>query len=498
VYDSIVFWVAKIRCAHAIKNRVREPAPPFVTLDNMHNQVERLREAFRDGITRSVDWRLIQLVGLRLLLKENAASLKAAVKKDLGRPDMEINLADLDTPIAELDFIISHLLEWTRPKKVPTSLLVIPATSYVYPDPLGVVCIISPWNYPINLSLVPLFGALAAGNCVMLKMARRSPHTSKLLADLLPRYVDMRCLAIEPSGGAEVITALLQEQFDHIFFTGSPKVGKVVYEAASKNLTPVVLELGGKNPCIVDRSANLHLAAKRIVWGKFFNAGQTCIAPDYVLVHKSVEMELLKFLAEHISTFFGPNPYTSTSFGRIISRQDLERLVKLLSDGKIVCGGSYDPEHNYIEPTVLHKVELSSAVMAEEIFGPILPVIPYSSLNEALKIIHSKPHPLALYVFTTDEAVSNFVLENTASGGACVNDTIVHFGSHYLPFGGVGGSGVGKYHGKKTFTTFINKRAVVYGTNKSWLDIPLRYAPYTKLTVPLVHFLAWLDWKIPF
>ncbi|KAH3744646.1 aldehyde dehydrogenase [Pelomyxa schiedti] len=465
-----------------------------VKKSTISSEVVRLRKTFEMSLTRPMEWRLRQLLGLRDMITENRNQLSNALHKDLGRPQMEANVADIDTPLSELQYIISQLRYWVRPKKVRTNLLVMPSTAYVYPDPLGVVCIMSPWNYPINLALVPLFGAFAAGNCVFLKLSRHSPNVSNLLAELLPRYVDMSALAIEPTGGADVIQDILRETFDHIFFTGSPNVGKIVYQAASQNLTPVVLELGGKNPCIVDATADLKNAAKKISWGKFFNAGQTCIAPDYLFVHESVADAFVTQLRKRVEYGFGPNPRESTSFGRIVNLPAFNRLSSYLRSGDVIFGGETSAPDLYVAPTLMRNVNTESPLMNEEIFGPILPMLTYKDISEVIQFIKTKPHPLALYMFSTDSKATEYVLSHTASGGACTNDTLVHFPSHSMPFGGVGGSGLGKYHGKGTFKTFVNPRAVVKGALWWWWDFPLlRYPPYSTVTTWIVKFVASLN-----
>jgi aldehyde dehydrogenase (NAD+) len=359
---------------------------------------------------------------------------------------------------------------------VSTSIDVFPASAWVQPEPLGVALIIGPWNYPFQLLLSPLVGAIAAGNCAILKPSEHAPHTAGLVADLIRSVFDSNYVAVV-EGDAEVSQQLLAEKFDHIFFTGGTEIGRIVMQAAAKNLTPVTLELGGKSPCIVDRTTRLDYAAKRIAWGKFINAGQTCIAPDYLLVDRTVKVEFMTHLLKAIQDLYGDDPAASPDFARIINQRQLTRLKSLLNSGKVVLGGDVNEADRYISPTVLDEVTWTDLVMESEIFGPILPVLTYDRLDEAIDQINARPKPLALYVFSEDKAVQDRVLRSTSSGGVCINDTVMQVSLSSLPFGGVGDSGMGSYHGRASFDTFSHYRSVLKRSMK--FELNWRYAPYT-------------------
>ncbi|EFA75481.1 aldehyde dehydrogenase [Heterostelium album PN500] len=484
---------------------------------NIQRINQTLRKVFLTNKTRKIDWRYSQLKAVKKLVTENKDEITKAVKKDLGKPDFEIHQSEIAIILAEVDDAISNLESWSKPEKVYSPIHFKPSTSHIIKDPLGVALIISPWNYPVNLALVPLIGAIAGGNCALLKLSRHSASTGELMFRLLNKYMDTDCFSFDYEGGAQYITDLLEFKWDHIFFTGSVNVGRIVYQAAAKFLTPVTLELGGKNPCIVDKNINMKLAAKKIVWGKCWNAGQTCIGLDYLLVHKSVLDELLEECKAVMKEFFGEDIKASTSYARVISKQHTERLSKLFNNGKVVIGGDADIETNYISPTFIVEPDLESPLMTEEIFGPVLPIITYENIDEAIEFIQGRANPLTLYLFSRDQAIQDRVLESTQSGSVMFNDVLLHFTNPHLPFGGSGDSGIGAYHGKLTFDTFTHRRALVKGTtNKDtsttttttstsisspksdvkksfysnsylfislkklqWLDIPLKYPPYS-------------------
>eukprot|EP01133_Synstelium_polycarpum_P012930 gene12930-15197_t len=439
-----------------------------------------LRTVFLSQKTRKLDWRYAQLKAIKKLVSENKEEITKAVHADLGKNVFEIHQTEIVLILAECEDAISHLESWTKPEKVYSPIHFKPSTSYVHKDPLGVALIISPWNYPVNLALVPLIGAIAAGNCALVKLSRHSVAVGTLLHRLLVQYMDPEAFSFDFEGGAQYITDLLEVKWDHIFFTGSVAVGRIVYQAAAKFLTPVTLELGGKNPCIVDKDINLKLAAKKIIWGKCWNAGQTCIGLDYLLVHKSVVDELIEEFKVVLKEFFGDDIKASNGFARVISKQHTERLMKLFGNGKVVIGGEGDVETRYVAPTVILEPDMESPIMTEEIFGPVMPIITYDNLDEAIKLIQGKPNPLTLYLFSRDQAVQDKVLESTQSGSVMLNDVLMHFANPNLPFGGSGDSGIGAYHGKLTFDTFSHRRAVVKATTKKWLDMPLRYPPYSE------------------
>lgn len=435
--------------------------------------IHQQRQFFTTGKTKNVEFRIAQLKRLKKSVSDYQEQIAAAVKADLNRPKFEAYF-ELGF-VTEINYTIKHLKSWSKPKKVSTSIEQFPSGAQIYPEPLGVVLIIGAWNYPFQLIISPLVGAIAAGNCAILKPSEIATNTSKLVADLIANTFDPAYIAaIE--GGVETSQQLLAEKFDHIFFTGGTRVGKVVMKAAAKNLTPVTLELGGKSPCIVDSDIQLKHAAKRIAWGKFINAGQTCIAPDYLLINSAIKSDFIKVIKQFIYEFYGKNPASSPDYCRIINQQNFYRLSELLQDGEIVIGGEVNPDDKYIAPTVIDGVSWDSPIMQEEIFGPILPVLEYSELGEAIAQINSHPKPLALYFFSRNKYKQQQVLAETSSGNVCINDTVMQFGVKSLPFGGVGNSGIGNYHGQASFKTFSHYKSVL---NKGlWLDLHWRYAPY--------------------
>jgi len=438
--------------------------------------VVRLRASFARGRTRPLEYRLRQLEGLARFLREREAEIESALQHDMGRPSFEVYPAEIAFIASEIALTRKKLRSWVKPERVSTSLVGQPGKSRIHREPLGVVLIIGPWNYPLQLLLVPLVGALAAGNCAIVKPSEVAPATSALIASRLPDYVDPECVQIVEGGVAET-TALLAERFDHIFYTGNGTVGRIVMEAAAKHLTPVTLELGGKSPCIVDRHTDLDVAARRIVWGKFYNAGQTCVAPDYVLAHEVIEEPLLARMKQTLLDFFGDDPRTSPDFGRIVNARHHRRLMKLVEgSGEVVTGGVADEPARYIAPTILRNVPADAPVMADEIFGPILPILRIKDIDQAIAFVNARPKPLALYLFTNDPAVQESVLERTSSGGVTVNHTLLHVAVPSLPFGGVGASGIGAYHGKASFETFSHRKAVL--VKPTWLDPWFFYPPY--------------------
>jgi aldehyde dehydrogenase (NAD+) len=449
--------------------------------------VARLRATFDAGRTRPLEWRRAQLLRVRALLRDHEEALLAALKADLGKPALEALITDLSIVVAEVDLAVKNLRAWTRPEKVGTPLNQQPASARVVREPLGVVLVIAPWNYPVQLLLSPLVGALAAGNAVVLKPSEVSAHVSALLARLVPQYLDPNAVALV-EGGVRETTALLAQRFDHIFYTGNGRVGRVVMEAAAKHLTPVTLELGGKSPCIVDGTADLDVAARRIAWGKFINCGQTCIAPDYVLVTREHESALNARLKAAVATFYGTDPRTSADYGRIVNVQHHRRLAALLGDGEVVLGGDTDESDRYIGPTVLRDVPPDAAIMVDEIFGPILPVLTVPDVDAAIAFVNARPKPLALYVFTNDAAVEAAVVARTSSGGVCVNATMWHAANPGLPFGGVGASGMGAYHGRLSFETFSHRKPVL--AKPTWLDPSLTYPPYGAFKSAIVRRLV--------
>ncbi|MBE9192096.1 aldehyde dehydrogenase [Gloeocapsopsis crepidinum LEGE 06123] len=436
--------------------------------------IRKQRTYFHSSHTKEIAFRIEQLNTLKRAIQENTASIVDALHKDLHKPELETYATEISI-VREVDYALRHIRSWVRPQKVKLSLEQLPGSGYIRPEPLGVVLIIGPWNYPFQLLIAPLIGAIAAGNCCILKPSEIAPNTSKVVSQIIQKYFDPAYIAVI-EGGIDVSKQLLAEKFDHIFFTGGTAVGKVVMAAAAKHLTPVTLELGGKSPCIIDTDINIEHTVNRVAWGKFINAGQTCIAPDYLLVNSKVKSQVLKSLQEVIRSFYGENPEQSSDYARIINQKQFTRLSKLLQDGEIVTGGQINQSTRYLAPTILDNVSLEAPVMQEEIFGPILPIIEYNDLSEAIAIINEKPKPLALYLFSRDRKIQQRVLQETSSGGVCINDTVMQVAVSSLPFGGVGDSGVGKYHGKASFDTFSHQKSVL---KKPFLfDLKWRYAPY--------------------
>lgn len=436
--------------------------------------LRRQRAYWASGATRSLDFRLDRLKALRAAIVTYQADIIDAVKQDLGRPEFE-GYFEVGA-ISELDYVIKHLRRWVKPRKASLPLSQLPGSAWVQPEPRGVVLIIGPWNYPFQLIVSPLMGAIAAGNCALLKPSELAPATSKVLARLVENTFDPAHVALV-EGGIDTAQALLAEKFDHIFFTGGERVGKIVMQAAAQHLTPVTLELGGKSPCIVDADVNLEVAARRIVWGKFLNAGQTCVAPDYLLVDERVKDKLVAALQQRIQACYGDNPAASPDLSRVVNDRQFDRLVGLLNQGNILAGGQHDRGDRYIAPTLIDGLGWDAPIMQEEIFGPILPILTYRELGEAIAAINQRPKPLALYLFTRDRQVQEQVLEQTTAGSVCINDVVLQVAIWDLPFGGVGSSGVGSYHGQHSFDTFSHLKSVL--KKPFWMDMDWRYPPYS-------------------
>ena len=394
------------------------------------------RKAFASGRTRDASWREKQLDGLVRLLEENDEALIAALHADLGKPRAEGWTTDLGTTATEISYIRKNIRKWMKSRKVRVPMVAQPGSGFIKPEPLGVILVITPWNYPISLLLNPLAAVFAAGNTAVCKPSELAPACSKLMAELIPQYVDPEA-AVVVEGDVEIATELLEQKWDHIFFTGSTNVGRIVMQAAANHLTPVTLELGGKSPTIVDESADLVAAANRITWGKFLNAGQTCIAPDYVFAHENIREELVDKIKEATNEFYGSDPKTSPDYARIVSERHLNRLTGLLDDGTVVLGGNHDAADRYLEPTILLDPSANSAIMSDEIFGPILPILSFTDLQEVIGFVNARPKPLALYIFANSDNVVDEVISQTSSGGVCVNHSLLHYGVSDLGFGGV-------------------------------------------------------------
>ena len=439
--------------------------------------VARQRRCFRSGATLSYKNRMAALTRLERLVAEHEPEFQEALKLDLGKSAAESYLCETGLLLNEIRYLRRHLHLWMRDRLVPTPLAQFCSTSYRKPSPYGVTLIMSPWNYPLLLTLEPLADALAAGNTAILKPSAYSSCTSRLMERLIRAYFPASLVAVVTGGRAEN-TALLEQHFDYIFFTGSKPVGRFVMEKASTHLTPVTLELGGKSPCIVDRTADIPMAARRIVFGKFLNCGQTCVAPDYILCDIRVKNRLIEELIRQIRAQFGENPLENEDYGHIINEKHFLRILNLMNPAKTVFGGRTDADRLKIEPTILDRVTWRDDVMQEEIFGPLLPILTYDSIDDVIRLINEKPHPLALYIFTRNRKLADRVLTRCSFGGGCVNDTIIHLATPYMGFGGFGESGMGSYHGKAGFETFSHHKSIV--DKKIWPDLPMRYQPYTE------------------
>lgn len=438
------------------------------------NLIQQQRAFFQTGRTQAIAFRLEQLQRLKQAILDRQEAILQAAKADLGRPAFEAYF-EIAT-LAEINLALKQLRSWMKPQRVKTSIDQFPASAWIQPEPLGHVLIIGPWNYPFQLMMSPLVGAIAAGNCALLKPSEQAGATSQVVAELIANTFDPAYIAVV-EGDVAVSQQLLAEKFDHIFFTGGTAVGRIVMTAAAKHLTPVTLELGGKSPCIVEPDCDLAQTAKRIAWGKFINAGQTCIAPDYLLVHRQIKSELVDLIKKYLIEFYGDNPATSPDYGRIIHQRHFDRLATFLDRGQILIGGVLDRVNRYFAPTLIDGVDWTDPIMQEEIFGPILPILSYDSLEEAIVRVNERPKPLALYFFSRDRQKQAQILQSTSSGGVCLNDTVMQVAVLSLPFGGVGESGMGSYHGKATFSVFSHYKSVL--KKAFWFDLGWRYAPYT-------------------
>jgi aldehyde dehydrogenase (NAD+) len=442
------------------------------------------RKFFNSGATLPLRFRLNQLQKLYNMLADNEADLAAAAHRDFGKPTFETIAHEVEITKEEIRYLSRRLPRLIRPIHKSTPLHGFPSRNLQLYRPFGVSIIIGAWNYPILLVMLPLTGSIAAGNCAVLKPSEMAPSVSKVVRDLIGRTFEPEYLTVV-EGGAEESRALLREKPDKIFFTGSPKVGKVIMESAARHLTPVTLELGGKSPCIVEQDADIDLAAKRIAWGKFINAGQTCVCPDYIYVHESVEQDLIEGMVSSIHKFYGDDPLSSPDYVQIINGHHLERLSKLIDSGKVVYGGVVDRQARKIGPTIMNGISWGDPSMQEEIFGPILPVLKYSNLDEVEHVLQTKPVPLALYLFTASRHTRKRVIERFRFGGCAINDVVLQYGMSQLPVGGVGESGVGRYHGEESFKAFSYLKGIM--KNSTWFDLKFRYPPYK-------NNLKWIRW----
>lgn len=451
---------------------------------DIENLVAKQRSFFLTGKTRSYAFRLEMLDRLRQAVQEYEKDLADAMKEDMNKCPSEVYMTETGMVLEELRYCRRHLKKWMKPEYCRTPLAQFPSCSFIQPEPYGVSLIMSPWNYPIQLSLEPLIGAISAGCTAVLKPSAYSGNTSRVLREMLNVVYPQEYVAVVEGGRAEN-QELMHQKFDYIFFTGSPEVGHEVMRCAAENLTPMTLELGGKSPVIVDETADLKIAARRIAFGKTLNAGQTCVEPDYLLIHRDVKTDFIREYQKALDRFFPKGDYWDMNV--IINQKHFDRLSGLMGSGDIVLGGRTDPERRRIEPTLLDNVPVDSPIMQEEIFGPILPMLTYTSLETAVEFINDRPRPLALYLFTRNRKAERYVLDHLVFGGGCINDTIIHLATSRMPFGGVGNSGMGGYHGKYSFDTFTHYCSIVKKAN--WLDLPIRYRPYRKYKDRIVRML---------
>ena len=456
-----------------------------MTEQEIKDLVTRQRKYFQTGATLPVSVRVDALKRLYGVISGCEKEIHTALKRDLGKSGFESYMCETGLVLEEISYMLKHIHRFSREKNVRTPLAQFHSRSFKKPSPYGVTLIMSPWNYPFMLTLSPLVDALAAGNTAVVKPSAYSPHTSDVILQILSQCFDPEYVAVVTGGRAEN-TCLLREHFDYIFFTGSQSVGKEVMRNAAEHLTPVTLELGGKSPCIVDKSADIKLAARRIVFGKYLNCGQTCVAPDYIYCHRSVKDKLIKEVQKQIQKQYGKQPLRNPNYGKIINEKHFDRLLGLIDKNKTVHGGGSDRHALRIEPTVLDNVTFADAVMQEEIFGPIMPILIFDNLDEAIRNINAMPHPLALDLFTSDKAAAKKVTSRCGFGGGCINDTIIHLATTEMGFGGFGESGMGSYHGKVGFDTFSHYKSIV--DKKTWIDLPMRYQPYRKLHEKMIRF----------
>lgn len=448
--------------------------------------VSEQKEYFSSGESLSLRFRLDALKKLKDVIIKHEHAIVKALEKDLKKPYLESYTSEIGMILSEINHSMKNLNKWAKCEKVKSPLTLFPSRSYVVKEPYGVTLVIGPWNYPFQLTLVPLVGAITAGNCCIVKPSELSEASAGIISMIIREAFDESYVAAV-EGGAEISECLLNQNFDKIFFTGSPRVGKIVMEKAARSLTPVTLELGGKSPCIVDKRIDIDVTAKRILWGKFFNAGQTCVAPDYLLVHKDIKQDLYASLKKWLGVFFTEEPENSPDFSRIINVKHFQRLRSYMEEGRIITGGQFNEDKLYIAPTIMEVEDMMLSVMQEEIFGPILPVITYSSLDEAKRIISLNPNPLGFYIFSKDKKVSERLIREIQFGGGCVNDIMSHLQNQHLPFGGRGSSGIGNYHGKYSFDTFSHRKAIL---KKGFaFDMVMKYPPYKNIHVYLRRFI---------
>ena len=439
--------------------------------------INKQKEFFKKGRQLDIDFRKDNLIKLKRIIKDNEQEIINVMKKDLNKSEFESYISEIGMVYEEINMHLKNIKKWSKRKKAKSSFMFFPSKNYIVKEPYGTVLIIGPFNYPFQLVILPLIGAIAAGNTVIIKPSEYSINTSRLIEKIInENFEEAYIKVVGANDGKECVEELLEQEFNYIFFTGSINVGKIIMEKASKRLIPVTLELGGKSPCIIDKDANLERSAKRIVWGKLLNAGQTCVAPDYLFVQNEVKEEILRLIVKEFNLQYGENIKESIDYPRIISKREINRLSGYLKDGDVYYGGNYDEETLYFEPTILTDVKEEASVLKEEIFGPIFPVITFDDLDEVIKYVNKRDKPLALYYFSEDKNNIEKVIKETSSGGVTINDTILHVGTSNLPFGGVGTSGMGSYHGKKSFDTFTHEKSVV--KRATYIEFSFRFAPF--------------------
>ena len=446
--------------------------------------IKNQRNFFNTNATKSVEYRLRMLQRLKKIISDNEDKIISVLYKDLSKSKSEAYMSEVAMVYAELDEALRKVREWSRPQRARGTIGTFPAKNYVLSEPYGIVLIMSPWNYPFNLAIAPLIAAISAGNCAVIKCSKESKYTSNLIKEIINNTFDKKYIYCVDSDIE--YNDVIYQKYDYIFFTGSSRVGKIIMRAASENLTPVSLELGGKCPCIVDESANIKIAAKRIVWGKLLNAGQTCVSVDYVAVHSSVKEKLIRYILKEIKSRY-KDAVNSNTYPKIINEHHYKRLLNLIKAEDNIIGGKADKLSLRIVPTIVENVDFKDEIMKEEIFGPLLPVIEYDDIKKLIRIIKEREKPLACYVFTKDEKIVRHIIKSISYGGGCVNDVVLHVSNHYMPFGGVGNSGMGSYHGKYGFDTFSHKKSVVW--NETILDLPIRYAPFNLLKFRMLKYI---------
>jgi len=435
---------------------------------------------FELGLTKSYEFRITQLKKLKECIKKHEPKIIEALYNDMHKPEMEAYMSEIGVIYEEISYMIKHLKEWMKPQSQRTPLVLHPSSSKIHPEPLGVVLIIGPWNYPFQLIIAPLAGAIAAGNCAIIKPSDNTKHVAIVIEQIIKEIFDEKYISVVMGPGAMVGPQLIEKySFNHIFFTGSPNVGRQIMSMASMHLTSVTLELGGKSPAIVDKNVNIDIAAKRIVWGKFFNAGQTCVCPDYILVHEDIKYELIERMKYYIKAFYGENPEESEHLTHIVNEKRFSILIGYLENLNVLYGGQHNNIKRFIAPTLVDQIPDNHPIMENEIFGPILPILTYKNIEEVLPIIHKNRYPLACYIFTKSRNVEKYIIKNVEFGGGCINNTLVHFANPALPFGGIGNSGMGRYHGKYSFNVFSHHKSII--KTSTLIDPSLKYPPFTKL-----------------